>query len=269
MKCVKCGTGIPDGELFCKDCGLNSPPELTDGGDAVHIPQPKGRMQPPKRPARPPEPQPEVRKASGAGMKTALVIVILLLVGSLGLMLWQQQELRVEKAGLAKRQADLEQREHILEELQLRIEELEQERDNLKTTVADRELKIEDLEARLSGSQSSQSQSQYDLNTKQAELDKLRQEKKDLQAEVDALEQELEEINGELDTLTKALKAAEHDQEKANFMDTYVVFVENDGSGYYHTYDCEDFGKSGFWAYSRKLAEANSYKPCPKCGGKP
>ena len=54
---------------------------------------------------------------------------------------------------------------------------------------------------------------------------------------------------------------------KSKFMDSYVVFVENDGSGLYHKYGCDDFAQTSFWAYSRKLAEANGYKPCPRCFG--
>ena len=42
---------------------------------------------------------------------------------------------------------------------------------------------------------------------------------------------------------------------------------EDDGTGLYHSYDCEHFTKSKFWAYSRRLAEANGYHPCPLCGG--
>ena len=54
---------------------------------------------------------------------------------------------------------------------------------------------------------------------------------------------------------------------KSKFMDSYVVFVENDGSGLYHKYGCDDFAQTSFWAYSRKLAEANGYTPCPHCFG--
>ena len=50
-------------------------------------------------------------------------------------------------------------------------------------------------------------------------------------------------------------------------MDSYVVFVENDGRGLYHKYGCDDFAQTSFWAYSRKLAEANGYQPCPRCFG--
>ena len=36
---------------------------------------------------------------------------------------------------------------------------------------------------------------------------------------------------------------------------------------YYHKYDCKNFEKRNFLAYSTKLAEANGYSPCPICCG--
>ena len=60
-----------------------------------------------------------------------------------------------------------------------------------------------------------------------------------------------------------------HVEQMTYFMDNYVVFVENNGSRVYHTYDCPEFSKSNFWAYSRKLAEAQGFNPCPTCGGVP
>ena len=51
------------------------------------------------------------------------------------------------------------------------------------------------------------------------------------------------------------------------FMDSYVVFIEDDGTGNYHRYDCGKFSKKNFWAYSRKLAERQGYTPCAQCFG--
>ncbi len=33
----------------------------------------------------------------------------------------------------------------------------------------------------------------------------------------------------------------------------------------YHTYGCEDFDDSEFWAYNIDQAEQLGYRPCPKC----
>jgi len=85
----------------------------------------------------------------------------------------------------------------------------------------------------------------------------------------DELEQNIEDLEDAKTTLEAALEAARPYKTKSDFLDSYVVFVENNGSGHYHTYDCEDFSKSNFWAYSRKLAEAQGFNPCPTCGGMP
>ena len=77
------------------------------------------------------------------------------------------------------------------------------------------------------------------------------------------LEDQVEALEVEKKTLEDALLATKSYVEKANFMDDYVVFVEDDGTGLYHSYDCEHFTKSKFWAYSRRLAEANGYHPAP------
>ena len=54
-------------------------------------------------------------------------------------------------------------------------------------------------------------------------------------------------------------------QAAADFMQSYVVLVENDGTGLYHRYGCSRFAGKTFWAYSRKLAENSGYSPCPAC----
>jgi len=114
------------------------------------------------------------------------------------------------------------------------------------------------------------------VTVKQAELDRLKKENEslssqtaELQEEIDSLLVTQEELLETQEKLTTALEGAEIYRKKAQFMDSYVVFVENNNSGYYHTYDCEAFAKKSFWAYSRKLAESNGFKPCPDCGGTP
>ena len=94
-------------------------------------------------------------------------------------------------------------------------------------------------------------------------------ENKELMELCDKLEVEIEDLEDAQKTLEAALEAARPYKVKADFMDSYVVFVENNNSGYYHTYDCGNFAKKNFWAYSRKLAESNGFDPCPICGGRP
>lgn len=275
MKCIKCGKEIPEGELFCTECSLNSAaPLFSEGGTGERYPAPKGRMQTPvpvKRAA--PQPmgprQPDRKPGSGRAVKIALAIVSLLLAAAVGVGAWQYGNLGVQQNRLLSKEADLTVRERELDDLNAQIAELQAQLDAAEASIADRDLKIQDLQAQLTGSQSSQSQSEYDLTTKQTELDRLEEENQQLLEMADALEAQIDELTETQKTMEAALEAAAGAKAKADFMDTYVVFVEDDHTSYYHTYDCSEFSKKTFWAYSRKLAEANGYKPCPVCGGKP
>lgn len=58
-------------------------------------------------------------------------------------------------------------------------------------------------------------------------------------------------------------------ENKANFLDEHIVFVVDDGTYTYHTYDCEHFkNSSSFWAYNLEAAESKGYTPCPYCSSK-
>lgn len=268
-RCIKCGREIAEGELFCIECSLNPGSSLfEDSRPPERHPTPVGRMQTPK-PVRRPAPQPisvavrpEKRTANNVGLKVALTLVSLLLAALIAFVLWQYRDLKVERTRLETKEADMLLREKEKDELQAQLDELQGQLDALNDTIDQKDEEIQSLQSQLSGSQSSQSQSEYDLSTAQAELERLEEENKQLLL----LEQDLED---DIKTLTEALTAAQAYEAKAEFMDNYVVFVENNGTRVYHTYDCEQFSKSNFWAYSRKLAESNGFSPCSICGGKP
>ena len=147
-------------------------------------------------------------------------------------------------------------------ELNEEVRELTTQLETSQQIIAARELSLKELEDALSGNESTMSQTQYDLATQKVELERLKTEHTELQLRAADLETKLAEA-------VEALERARDYEAKANFMDDYVVFVENDRSGHYHTYDCANFPKNSFWAYSRKLAESNGYTPCPTCGGRP
>ena len=267
--CIKCGKEIVDGELFCIECSLNPGSSLFE--EPRQMTQTRGRMQTPQ-PVRRPVAQtvdiipPEEKKPAAVKLKVALAVVSVLLAAALGLMIWQQGRVRVERTRLETREADLLLQAAEADELRVELEGLNGQLAELKAEIEEKEAEIADLEKQLSGSMSSQSQSEYDLSTTQAELARLQEENEQLLL----LEEELSE---QVDTLSADLEALEQEsaayEAKANFMDNYVVFVENNNSGYYHTYDCGNFSKKNFWAYSRKLAESNGFEPCPVCGGRP
>lgn len=259
-QCIKCGRQIPEGELFCLECSLNPGSSLFE----EPRPAPTGRMQAPKPRTAAPAVSVAVKerdKKKNTGLKAALALVSILLALVVGFLAWQYGDIKVERTRLETKEADLLLREKEKEELELQIGELNVQLEDLNKAVEEKEQEIKTLRAQLTGSQSSQSQSQYDLSTTQAELTRLEEENKQLLL----LEEELE---GQIKGLTAALEATKEFAEKAEFLDSYVVFVENDDSRVYHTYDCARFSKKNFWAYSRKLAEASGFGPCSTCGGK-
>ena len=57
----------------------------------------------------------------------------------------------------------------------------------------------------------------------------------------------------------------ENSNEKLEFYDECIVFVEDDGTDLYHIYECDRFKGDYFWAYNIEQAEYRGYKPCPIC----
>ena len=276
-QCIKCGKEVPQGELFCLECSLNPGSTLFDDRPrAERYAAPKGRMQTPAPVKRAPvqnvQPtkyvQPAKKKKRG-GLVAALVIVCLLLAASIGLMVWQYDNLMVEKNRIRSKEADLDLRQTEIEELYNQLENLTATLDQDKILLAAKEQEIQDLSKRLAEAQSNQNQGAYDLSAAEEELVRLETENRELLGMIDELEIEIDKQKKTAAALEYELNAADAFKVKSKFLDTYVVFVENNGTSCYHTYDCADFSKTNFWAYSRKLAEAQGYTPCTTCGGAP
>lgn len=273
-QCIKCSKEIPEGELFCIECSLNPGSSMfEENRPGDRFPMPKGKMQTPQ-PVKhvrvhTPVPVTVQKKSANKGLIAALILVSLVLIMVVGLVIWQFDAFRAEKNRLRAKEADLELRQEDLDDLNLQIGDLNRQLEEAQAQLAEKEQQIRDLKSEVSSIQSSQSQGEYDLTAKQQELDRLVEENQELLAHCDDLQLEIDELNAACSALEAALEVARDYKTKAEFMDSYVVFVENDGSGYYHTYDCGAFTRSSFWAYSRKLAEAQGFNPCPTCGGRP
>ena len=92
-------------------------------------------------------------------------------------------------------------------------------------------------------------------------------------AEIDLSDGELQEENLRLREENAAyaerVKTLESENaalsEKSDFIDNHVVFIENDGTRYYHSYSCPRFKKQSYWAYSTNIAVSRGYEPCPDC----
>ena len=268
--CIKCGKEIPDGELFCAECGLNpgaAPPRPRPSAAA----QP-GRMQTPVRRAeplrpaeqRPPEPAAKPEKKEKRPGRALTVCACIVAAVSLGLAIWQFSGLARQRRAIRLREDDLAEREKRLTTLETQIDDLTAELAAEEEKTAAQMRQIETLLATVDSAESSANQSQYDLSEQQKELEKTTDENATLEEQVTALERENERLRADYDTLYAAVDAQ---SKKLRFMDSYVVFVEDDGTGNYHRYDCGKFLKKNFWAYSRKLAERQGYTPCAQCFG--
>jgi len=261
-ECIKCGKEIPEGELFCIECSLNpGAPMFDEPRPTDRFPVPKGKMQTPQPVkyvrVQTPAPQPAPKRRSGRGMAVAFGIVTLLLVLVLGFVGWQYGSFRAEKNRLRTKEADLALRQSEMDELQLEKDTLLADLEKAAEESQAKDQQIKDLKAQLTSSQSSQSQGQYDLTAKQQELEQLQEDNQELLAHCEELQLEIVELEEARTALESALDVARRYKTKAEFMDSY------------HTYDCTSFARNSFWAYSRKLAEAQGFHPCPVCKGTP
>lgn len=81
-----------------------------------------------------------------------------------------------------------------------------------------------------------------------------------------SLNTQINERNSELADQVVALKQKNRtNSEKVQFIDNYIVFVEDDGTNRYHKYECSKFIGNYFWAFNTESAVGNGYKPCPLC----
>ncbi len=264
--CIKCGREIPDGELFCRECALN-PGAISEDGHAM--PAPRGKMQKPV--VQPPKPKPipqssapaaPKKRQSGHGVIIAILCVFTAL--SLGLSIYLIANSASQRVSLRLRESDLEEREESLATLEQSLLDAQQELQSAKDELSQQAQTIEELQKNFTSAQSTVSQTQYDMTTQQAELERVTAEKEALETENASLTQSIETLTSTNEELASTNRRY---VTKSKFMDAYVVFVENDGTGYYHKYGCDYFAQTSFWAYSRKLAEANGYTPCPHCFG--
>lgn len=269
MNCIKCGREIPEGELFCPECSLAPTRKETAHPPAARHQQKPARPAVPasKRPARKRPSEPGKRRSRGAGV--AIVLLSLLLAVSLAYIGLSYGRLTQERSRLRTREADLQVRENELAELERDRETMAQQLAAAQESERKLREEAERLSRQLNDSEGSVSQAQYDMNSQQQELERLRTENVELVAAADELDRQIKELTSKVTSLNAQVDALDISNaalsEKVSFMDRYVVFVNNDGSKLYHSYNCKAFSRQNFWAYSRKLAESNGFSPCSSC----
>ena len=138
--CIKCGTPIPDGELFCEACAMNG-----------SVPQPRpaampaGRMQTPvqlqPRPRRvPAEPAaPAARQKQSAGRRLAIALLVLLCLAGAGLSFRlyraSEQDLQALREENDAAQTALAQNAVLLQEQAGQLEQLQAQADFMDRNV--------------------------------------------------------------------------------------------------------------------------------------
>ena len=234
MYCLRCGRQIAEGASFCDACAETVAKPLEESPFlSTRI------ILPARRTARPaPKPLPEKKKKKGSddapGKPGRLIAAVVLLSVCCVLL--------TAACGYgAKLWFDGRREHNTLLAAQEENTRLQQEINANKMLGSDIDLSVRELQEenlRLS-----------EENTTYAERVKtLEQEQKKLNSRIDALENENAALS-----------------EKSGFVDRHVVFIENDGTGYYHSYSCPRFKKQSYWAYSTNLAISQGYEPCPDC----
>lgn len=280
--CIKCGRPVADRELFCEQCNKerlqekelrfdDAPrPRASSGRAQKSAPKtqksasyaaakPTAHYQP-QHAAAPAKPQ---KKTSGAH-RGAIIALSVLCVALAAFCAWELSTRARANVAVRVREAELDTRAHTMDELQIELDAREEELQKANAQIEELQSQLDSAQALVDKAESSMNQSQYDLTAQQVELEQLQKKNETLSTEAEAMQETIQTLTEQNAILTKEQQASE---KKLKFMDTYVVFVEDDGTGWYHSYDCPYFTQQSFWAYSRKLAEKNNYKPCPHCFG--
>ncbi len=230
MKCLRCGTELKDSDVFCPDCSkVTSVPLQPSAYMSKKAVIPKRR---PSQTIKKPEGKAPVKKQRSVGRWILLSGVLLLVVALFTLQgAYNYGEKR-------KLEAEV-----------LRLLSVEDECVRLTDKVRKSEAEIRALEQELSA-----------LGTDSYLA--VRDELKAAQAENEELTHDLALARDELAELTQELEKV---AEKAEFLDTRIVFIQDDTPTVFHTFDCEKFSHNGYRAYNKQLATSLGYTPCPHC----
>ena len=90
-----------------------------------------------------------------------------------------------------------------------------------------------------------------------------------LKREITALKDDKDSLNDTITRLRNQIKQSDAElsvcYQEIEFIDEYIVFIEDNGTNYYHKYQCPEFLGDEFWAFNVEAARGEGYKPCPLC----
>lgn len=258
------------------------PEEAPETADPVEEPPVEPEEAAPEIPVAPIKKEKKIYPAKKTGKGTKRLKILTAVFGAVAVISFSlfvyifasTSSMRVE---LTKAQTERASAEAAVSTLEQQVTDLSASLDTVKGERDDLAGQVTDLSSQLNSMESSVSQSTYDKDTAERELTAAQDEIRALAEDLSTAETELsktqtalkdaedarDKLQDDYDALEKEHKSA---KDEIGFYDTYVVFVMlSSDTKYYHKYDCEDFTKRNFLAYSTKLAEANGYSACPHC----
>lgn len=298
--CIKCGKEIPEGELFCKECSMTperpvAQPKTQQKPKAASAPQQSKKTATPAPANKTRVPQDTIRldpirQKKPLGLIVALVIVALIAAGAIGMYVNARSEMTKLNNQLRSAQADAQRVQSGSTSLEDQLADAQQEIETLEYEKAQLNNEIANLNSQLSGQANKSNQDAYDSTALQQTNQRLTQQVEELSDQLSEAQRSLSSANEQLQTLNETMEEKdtaleEKDEEietlkeereemeeeyteylkKSDFMDKFVVFVENDGTDLYHSYGCSDFKKKDFWVFNPSYARDQGYEPCEKC----
>lgn len=269
MNCIRCGRRTPEGSMFCEECaGTVQQPLEESAYTSTHISIPVRHPTPANAPA---APKNEKKKASPfrkriRRLTAAVTVLAIMCTGLLGVCAYgtysyfndfqrERNRLRAQEEELSRREAEIEQTQEDLNAANLSLEDLQRQ-------LSAQKLEVSRLEEEINTYKVEGSETELAINELQTDNLKLIGEKDTLSKQVEELSQDITKLNEQITALKSKNSTL---QSKSDFFDKHVAFVENDGTGYYHCYDCSHFKANSYWAFSVNLAISRGYTACPYC----
>ncbi len=268
MNCLRCGRTIADDATFCDEClkTVRLPLETSEFlSDQIILP-PRTEAENPE-PVRTPEKKKTKKtpKRRPKGLIRATVVLSLLcalLLGAVGYAAVHYNDWLREKNRVRVQQEEYDRMSALLAEAQSSLVDEQERSRSLWQEVQAREDEISGLQQDINTYRAQSAETDAAIQTLQDENLQLNQQLRDYLADVRSLEATTSYLRR---TLQEANDKNAVLQEKSDFVDAHVVFVEDDGTKYYHTYECSRFAKQGYWIFGRNTAEAKGYTACPYC----
>ena len=230
MKCLRCGTELKDSTVFCSECNKVTSVPLPSSpymSKKIILPKRTASQSTKKQEAKKP-----VKKESRTGPWVLTTLLLLLLSGVL---LLQGTYIYKEKLRLSGELSRLQTVENECVRLTELLRQSEEEVSALE----------EELSELASGSYL-----------------EVREDLKEAQSTIQTLTADLARAKEAQSALEARLELL---LEKTDFLDSHIVFLQDDNTNVFHSYDCEKFTHHGYRAYNKQQALSLGYTPCPDC----